>query len=57
MKLILFRLDLQIVLLLSINVANQGATFTITETKIYVPVVTLSTQDNTKLLTQLKSGF
>ena len=39
------------------DVANQGATFTITETKLYVPVVTLSTQDNAKLLTQLKSGF
>ena len=25
--------------------------------KIYVPVVTLSTQDNTKLLRKLKSGF
>ena len=31
--------------------------FTITETKLYVPVVTLSTQDNVKLLQQLKSGF
>ena len=31
--------------------------FAITETKLYVPVVTLSTQDNTKLLQQLKSGF
>ena len=30
--------------------ANQGATFAITDTKLYVPVVTLSTQDNTKLL-------
>ena len=39
------------------DIANQGATFTITETKLYVPVVTLSTQDNAKLLTQLKSGF
>ena len=39
------------------DVANQGATFTITEAKTYVPVVTLSTQDNAKLLTQLKSGF
>ena len=29
----------------------------ITETKVYVPVVTLSTQDNAKLLEQLKSGF
>ena len=39
------------------NVSNQGATFEITETKLYVPVVTLSTQDNAKLLPQLKSGF
>ena len=31
--------------------------FKITETKLYVPVVTLSTQDNAKLLQQLKSGF
>ena len=31
--------------------------FQITETKPYVPVVTLSTQDNAKLLQQLKSGF
>ena len=28
----------------------------ITETKLYVPVVTLSTQDSAKLLQQLKSG-
>ena len=39
------------------NVANQGATFAITETKLYIPVVTLSAQDNAKLLQQLKSGF
>ena len=31
--------------------------FAITGTKLYVPVVTLSTQDYTKLLNQLKSGF
>ena len=31
--------------------------FEITETKIYFPVVTLSTRDNEKLLKQLKSGF
>ena len=37
------------------NVANQVPTFTITETNLYVPVVTLSTQDNAKLLPQLKS--
>ena len=29
----------------------------ITETKLYVPVVTLSSKDNEKLLQQLKSGF
>ena len=29
----------------------------ITDTKIYVPVVTLSTRDNVKLLQQLKSDF
>ena len=39
------------------NVNNQVPTFTITETNLYVPVVTLSTQDNAKLLSQLKSGF
>ena len=37
--------------------ANQAATFAITDTKLYVPVVTLSTQENTKFLQQLKSGF
>ena len=31
--------------------------FVITETKLYVPIVTLSTQDNAKLLQQLKWGF
>ena len=41
----------------STNVANQNATFEITGTKLYVPVVTLSTQDNSKLLQQLNSGF
>ena len=39
------------------NVANQDATFAITETKLYVTVVTLSTQDNAKVMEQLKSGF
>ena len=39
------------------DVSNQSATFAITETKFYVPVVTLSTQDISKLLQQLKSGF
>ena len=39
------------------DVANQVPTFTITETNLYIPVVTLSTQDNATLLPQLKSGF
>ena len=43
--------------IISTNVANQNPTFTITETNLYLPVVTLSTQDNGKLLPQLKSGF
>ena len=36
--------------IVSTNAANQNATFEITDTKLYVPVVTLSTQDNFKLL-------
>ena len=43
--------------LIATAIQNQGATFTINDTKLYVPVVTLSTQENTKLLQQLKSGF
>ena len=39
------------------NIPNQNATLAITDTKLYVPVVTLSTQENTKFLQQLKSGF
>ena len=39
------------------DVNNQVPTFTITEANLYLPVVTLSTQDNSKLLLQLKNGF
>ena len=39
------------------DVANQVPTFTITEKNLCVPVITLSTQDNSKLLPQLKNGF
>ena len=38
-------------------VANQETEFSITDTKAYDHVVTLSTQDDTKLLKQSKSGF
>ena len=37
--------------------STGAGTFAITDTKLYVPVVTLSTQDNSKLLQQLKSAF
>ena len=43
--------------IISTIIANQNPTFTITEINLYVPVVTLSTQDNAKLLPQLKSSF
>ena len=43
--------------LVSTNNAKQVATFAITDTKLYVPVVTLSSPENTKFLQQLKSGF
>ena len=38
------------------NFTGEGR-FAITDTKLYLPIVTLSTQDNAKLLQQLKSGF
>ena len=44
-------------ILIATNTPNQNATFAITDTKLYVPVVTLSTQENTKFLQQLNSGF
>ena len=37
--------------------SNGAGKFAITETKLYVPAVILSTQDNAKLLQQLNSGF
>ena len=37
--------------------ANQKPTFEIIYTMFYVPAVTLSSQDNVKLLKQLESGF
>ena len=40
-----------------ISSATGETKFKITETKLYIPVVTLSTQDNAKLLQQFKSGF
>ena len=45
------------VIILCIANSASAERFAITDTKRYVPVVTLSTQDNAKLLQQLKSGF
>ena len=39
------------------DIANQVPTFSITETNLYVRVVTLPTQDHSKLLPQLKNGL
>ena len=40
-----------------ISSATGATKFKITDTKLYVPVVILSTQDNEKLLQQWNSGF
>ena len=60
----LFNCDVELILrwsrncvMIYTNVANQVPISTITETDLYVPVVTLSTEDNAKLLSQSKSGF
>ena len=37
--------------------APTNATFKITDTKLHVPVVTLSTEDDKELLEQSKTGF
>ena len=39
------------------NNNNRQATFQITSTKLYVPVVTLLTKDNVNLTKQLDEGF
>ena len=40
-----------------ISTANRATKFAITVTKLYIPVVTLSANDNAKLLQKFKSGF
>ena len=52
--------DIHIVMsmyILVIQYGNFWRTFAITDTKVYVPVVALSTKSNAKLLQELKSGF
>ena len=59
----LINFEINLILTWSVNcviskaAANQVTTFAITDTKLYVPVVPLSTDDNGKLLQQLKLGF
>ena len=43
--------------IISNNISNQVPTYRITDTNLYVPVVTLSSQDIAKLLPKLKSSF
>ena len=57
MKLILFWLGLARFFKIDNPIANQEPTFAITDTKLYVPTVTLSTQNNAERLKQLKLGF
>ena len=64
LELLLINLEVNFILtwsancvIVSTNVANQNATLSITDTKLYVPVVTLLTQDNAKSSQRLKSGF
>ena len=57
----LINCDVYLILTLSYTCVITNFTvagrFAISGTKLYVPVITLSTQDNSKLLQQLKSGF
>ena len=64
LEMLLINCEVELILTWSANcaiiytdVANQVPAITITEINLYVPVVTLSTQYNAKLLPQLKSGF
>ena len=41
----------------AVNRSPTGATLAINDCKLYVPVVTLSKDDEIKLFTNLKSGF
>ena len=43
--------------IISSNSVNQATKLAITDTKVYVSVLNLSTQDDTKLLQQLKFEF
>ena len=53
--------EVDLILILSSTCVITNSTgvgkFEVSDAKLYVPVVNLSTQNNTKLLQQLKSGF
>ena len=57
----LINCDINLILTLAstfvITISIGAGTFTLTNAKLYVPVVIFSTQDNVKLLNQLKSGL
>ena len=57
MKLIFFYTWSEKCIIVTEDYVNREPKFAITYTKLYVPVVTLSAQDNEKLLQQLKRGF
>ena len=57
----LINFEVNLILTLSscfvITNSTSAVRFAITDIKLYVPVVTLPTQDNSKFLQQLESGF
>ena len=65
LEMLLINCEINLILTWSVNCVmsncvmspNQAATFKIADTKLYVPLVTLSTQDNPKLLQELKLRF
>ena len=61
LQVLLINCEISLILTWSANCviyeAGRVTTSPITDTKLYVPVVTLSANDNAKLLQQLKSGF
>ena len=59
MPLINCKIDLSLKCYEECLLSNSGdaATFTVTDAKLYIPTVTLKTDDNTKLSKLLNEGF
>ena len=61
LELTLINCEISLILTWSENFVISSETgktkFTITDTKLYVPVINFSTQESAKLLQRLKSGF